>query len=203
MPDQETNLTNLELMHVALHANQKGRTGDAIEALKQILARDADDAKAIYMLGALHAEIGMTDQAVTEMARAVELDPELVTAHFQLGLLHYMGSRYEDAAKAWQALDESTELKCLYLFKSGLLALVDGQYEDGIKLIESGIESNEFNEALNNDMRGIVEGVRSRMNDLNVSGAKNEQEAAVMTAKNAVRTPDLSAYQSKDADQDD
>jgi tetratricopeptide (TPR) repeat protein len=192
----------VELLHVALHANQQGRTQDAIEALKKILERDADDAKAIYMLGALHAEIGMTDQAVTEMARAVELDPSLVTAHFQLGLLHYMASRYEDAANAWEPLDESTELQCLYLFKSGMLKLVDGQYEDGINLIESGIASNQFNEPLNNDMRGIVDGVRARMSQLNVSGAKDEQEAAVMAAKSAVPTRDLSAYQSKDEDQE-
>ena len=203
MPDQETNLTNLELLHVALHANQQGRTQDAIEALKQILERDADDAKAIYMLGALHAEIGMTDQAVTEMARAVELDPSLVTAHFQLGLLHYMATRYEDAASAWEPLDESTDLQCLYLFKSGMLKLVDGQYEDGINLIESGIASNQFNAALNNDMRGIVDRVRGRMSDLDVSGAKDEEEAAVMVANKAVRAPDLSAYQSKDEDQKD
>jgi tetratricopeptide (TPR) repeat protein len=198
--DQETNLTNVELMHVALHANQQGRTRDAIESLKQILERDADDAKAIYMLAALHAEIGMTDQAVTEMTRAVELDPTLITAHFQLGLLHYLAARYEEAAIAWQALDETIELKCLYLFKSGLLALVEGQYEDGIQLVESGIENNQFNEALNNDMRRIVDGVRGRLSDLNVADAKNEQEAAVMVAKNAVRPSDLSAYQQKDSD---
>jgi len=198
--DQETNLTNEELMHVALHANQQGRTRDAIESLKQILERDADDAKAVYMLSALHAEIGMTDQAVVEMTRAVELDPTLITAHFQLGLLHYMAARYEDAANAWQPLDETIDLKCLHLFKSGLLALVEGEYEDGIRLVESGIENNQFNEALNNDMRRIVDGVRGRLADLNASGAKNEKEAAVMAAKGAVRPSDLSAYQSKDSD---
>ena len=90
-------LSNEELMHVALHANARGQPQQTIEALKTILARDADHAKALYLLGAVHAEIGMYDDAVREMTRAVELEPDLLTAHFQLGLLHYTSERYEQA----------------------------------------------------------------------------------------------------------
>ena len=195
MASDESNLSNEELMHVALHANSAGRTQETMEALKLILSRDADNAKALYMLGAVHAEIGMMDDAVAEMARAVELEPELVTAHFQLGLLHFMQERYEEAARAWAPLDASPPDDAFYLFKTGLLLLAAGEYASSIETLESGIARNEFNEALNDDIRGIVDRIRGQMRNLGISEAENEQEAAQTLATRAVRTSGLSVYQ--------
>jgi tetratricopeptide (TPR) repeat protein len=201
--DRDASLTNQELMHVALHAEREGRTQEMMEALKQILSRDADDAKALYMLGAVHAQIGMTEEAVSEMTRAVELEPELITAHFQLGLLHFMAERYEEAAQAWQPLDASPEDDPLYLFKTGLLSLAGGEYEASIKTIETGIANNRFNEALNDDMRGFVDRIHKQMLDLGIPDAKDERDAALTLARRAARMSGLSVYQRDDSYSDD
>lgn len=203
MADRDTSLTNQELMHVAMHADREGRTQETMEALKQILSRDADDAKALYMLGAVHAQIGMPEEAVSEMTRAVELEPELITAHFQLGLLHFMAERYEEAAQAWQPLDALPEDNPLYLFKTGLLSLVGGEFEASIKAIETGIANNRVSAALNDDMRGIIDGIHKQMLDLGVPDTKDERDAEQPLARRAARMSGLSAYQRDDSYSDD
>ncbi|MEW8228417.1 MAG: tetratricopeptide repeat protein, partial [Candidatus Thiodiazotropha endolucinida] len=85
MRNESTKLDSDELMHLAMHAENHEQ---AIDYLKRVLEISEDNGKAYYLLGAIHAEIGMYDRATEEMTRAVELEPDLPTAHFQLGLLH-------------------------------------------------------------------------------------------------------------------
>ena len=145
-----------ELIHLALHAMGNDLHDKAIVYLKKLLDADPENGKAHYLLGAIHAEIGMYDLAVDEMSLALDHEPELDTARFQLGLLHVTSGRVEDAEKVWRGLDELGDKNPLYLFKEGMISLVNDDFDQCIDCLQRGISLNELNEDLNVDMRQIV-----------------------------------------------
>lgn len=151
-----------ELLQLALRATDENRHEDAIAYLRRALALKPDDGKLHYMLAAEHAQIGLYDRAAQEMAKAVELDPSLVTAHFQLGLLYITSGRVADAEAAWRALDKLGKDHFLHLFKTGMLHLARDEFTQSADCLERGIKANNFNEALNNDMRRVLGDVQER-----------------------------------------
>lgn len=161
--DRSTALNADELMHLALHATQHDTPDKAIAHLKRLLEIQPENGKAHYLLGALHAEIGMHDQAAGEMAHALELEPNLPTARFQLGLLHLTSGKVAEAEAVWKGLDILGEKDPLFLFKEGMLHLVRDDFESCVKALRAGIELNTLNEDLNNDMRRVVQDAEHAM----------------------------------------
>jgi tetratricopeptide (TPR) repeat protein len=156
MTDQATELSAGELMHLALYATEQNTPEKAIVHLKKLLNMEPDHAKARYLLGALHAQIGLHAKAAEEMAQALVLEPDLHTARFQLGLLHITAGRTAEAEQVWEGLNTLGDRDPLYLFKKGMLHLVRDEFEQCIKLLKAGIEVNTFNEDLNSDMRRVI-----------------------------------------------
>jgi Flp pilus assembly protein TadD len=196
-------LDDQELLHLALRASTENRHEDAITHLKQAIELAPNNAKAHYMLGAEHAEIGLYDRAAEEMAHAVKLDPSLVTAHFQLGLLHITSGRVSDAETAWQALDKLGDGNPLYLFKKGMLHLARDEFDDATAALQKGVSLNKSNEALNRDMLGILKEIESRQP---AAGAKAAAPTAPAAAAAPAKKPGshvlLSAYKQNRGDTD-
>lgn len=176
MSEQKTILDTDELLHLALHATNNNQPEKGIAYLKKCVEIDPKHSKAYYLLGALHAEIGMYDRAIDEMSKAVELEPELHTAHFQLGLLYITSGNVEAAEKAWQPLDELGEENALFLFKRGMLHLASDEFEACIADINKGMPLNNFNPNLNNDMQRILVSAEEALNHnkQNAAAAKSE-----------------------------
>jgi len=160
MIDNATQLDAEELLHFAIRASQNKQNEKAILYLKHALTQDPDNARLHYFLGAQHAEIGMYDRAVEEMAKAVDIDPGLETAHFQLGLLHATSARIAEAEQAWKPLDQLGEEHPLYLFKTGLLHLTRNEFDQATTLLTRGIELNQANPDLNRDMLRILNDIQ-------------------------------------------
>jgi tetratricopeptide (TPR) repeat protein len=146
-----------ELMHLALRATEKDEPEQAITYLKRLLDAVPDNANANYLLGALHAQIGMYDRAAAEISRAVELDPGLYAAHFQLGLLHLTSGRVNEAIAAWKALDALGDEHPFYLFKTGLIHLAQDEFEESVAYLKRGLAANTINPSLNNDMQKVLQ----------------------------------------------
>ncbi len=208
MPHNDaTALDAEELLHLALREAGNDDNDKAIAHLKRAVDLAPESAKAWYLLGALHAEIGLYDRAVEEMQKAIDLDPELPTASFQLGLLHVTAGRVDDAERAWAALDRLGDDEPLLLFKRGMLALVRDQYQACIDDLSRGIELNSFNPDLNNDMQRILDSARELLGS--AAPAANDAEAGV---DDGARDEDgtapgrqslLDAYRRSDFDADD
>jgi len=145
-----------ELMHLALREAGQNHTDKAIAHLKQLLDAEPQNGRAWYLIGALHAEIGLYDRAVEEMHKAVELDSDLPAASFQLGLLYMTSGRADEADSAWQALDRLGEDSSFYLFKRGLLHLAANEYQACIDDLKRGMAMNADNPNLNIDMQRIA-----------------------------------------------
>ncbi len=157
MANQQLNLQVDELMHLALRAVRETRDDVAIDYLKQVIARDPSNGLAYYLLGAVHAGLGMHDRAAEEIRTAIDLDPDIPpTAHFQLGLLEVTRGHLAEAEAVWRALDGRGEDDFLFLFKRGMLHLIENDFAACIRDLQRGIELNEFDEKLNLDMRKML-----------------------------------------------
>jgi tetratricopeptide (TPR) repeat protein len=149
----ESALDAEELMHLALRAMENDESEAAITYLKRALVLAPNDGRLHFLLGAVHAEIGLDERAIAELSRAAQLAPELHTAHFQLGTLLLKRGEVERAAQAWRPLDVLDRNHPLYLFKSALTRLAEGDYSHCIADLKQGIARNDENEALNAEMR--------------------------------------------------
>jgi tetratricopeptide (TPR) repeat protein len=152
-----------ELLQLALQASKENRNEQSITYLKRALDLKPREGRLHYMLAAEHAQMGLYDRAAEEMAKAVELDPSLVTAYFQLGLLHLTSGRVAQAESAWRPLDQLGPDHFLHLFKTGMLHLARDEFKECKSCLERGIKANNFNEALNVDMRRVLQDVQERL----------------------------------------
>jgi Flp pilus assembly protein TadD len=152
----ESALDAEELMHLAMRAMDAEKSEDAITYLKRAIAIAPSDGRLHFLLGSLHAEIGLDERAIAELGRAVQLAPELHTAHFQLGTLLLKRGEVARANEAWRPLDMLDRSHPLYLFKSALSRLGDGDYAGCIAELKQGISRNDENEFLNLEMREVL-----------------------------------------------
>lgn len=160
------NLTQDELLHLAVEATRRGEHGASISYLKEGVSRFPDDAKLAYVLGAEFAQIGIYDKAEYEMQRAISIDPELYTASFQLGLLQMTLGKVQDAKLSWKNIDNLAADHSLWLFKTGLEQLAGEHYLEARKSLEQGIKNNDFSPELNRDMDTILSSMPTDGNNL-------------------------------------
>lgn len=153
----EPGLDAEELMHLALKAMAQDRDDDAILFLKHALQLSPEEGRLHYLLGAVHAQLGMGERAIREIERALSYDPTLGTARFQLGLLYMSNDQEALARKAWMPLDELDADNALRLFKEGMTRFMDEDYAGAVGLLQRGIELNEEVESLNDNMRQVLE----------------------------------------------
>lgn len=156
MNQTNINLTQEELLHLAIEAARRGDHGSAISYLKDGTTRFPEDAKLAYLLGAEYAQISLYDTAEAEMERALKLDPELHTASFQLGLLQLSQAKLGAAKTTWQRLDKLPTDNALQLFRFGLQALAEDQFNQARELLQQGIAANTFSPDLNRDMQNVL-----------------------------------------------
>lgn len=196
MMDQSTELTTDELMHLALHAVGQKSHDKAISFLKRLLSIEPENGKAHYLMGAVHAEIGMHAQAAEEMTHALDLEPDLHTARFQLGLLNLTSGKVDEAEQVWTELDILGDQDPLYLFKKGMLHLVKDEFGPCIKLLKAGIEVNTLNEDLNNDMRRVIMDAEKAMARQSTVDTEDVDNPATADGRHIL----LSVYENKDGD---
>ena len=156
MSTSESALDAEELMHLALRAMDADNNEEAITYLKRALVLAPNEGRLHFLLGAVHAEIGLDERAIAELTRAAQLAPELHTAHFQLGTLLLKHGEVDRAMEAWRPLDVLDRNHPLYLFKSALTRLAEGDYAQCIAELKQGIARNDENEFLNVEMREVL-----------------------------------------------
>jgi tetratricopeptide (TPR) repeat protein len=145
------------LVRSALAASARADSEAAVGLLERAIERDGSAAVPRYLLAAEYARIGLIDRAIDETRRALERDPDFQDARFQLGMLHLTSGRIAEAASAWAPLEAQDAPQPLRLFAQGLLHMAQGRYAEARSLLAAGIAGNDANEALNANMRGVIE----------------------------------------------
>lgn len=144
------------LARQAVEAYAQGRIEDAIGAAKRMLERSPEEASAHFLLGALHAEIGLIPRAIEEIGRAVALAPDLDAARFQLGLLELHREAADRAREIWAPLMQRDEDDAYAWFARGLIELSEGRPPQCIAALRRGLERNDFDAALSDQMARVL-----------------------------------------------
>lgn len=155
-----------ELLHLALLASKTGQHENTVLLLKRLLVEEPQNARALYLLGAEHAQIGLYDRAKEEIGKAVALDPGMHAARFQLGLLYISSGQVASGLDALAPLCLAPDNEPFYSFARGLEFLVNDQFSECREALELGISANKSNDALNDDMRKILEAIKDKTNPL-------------------------------------
>lgn len=148
-------LTAQELFQLGLHATQHADPYTAISYLSQSVELEPLNPKVTYLLGAVYAQVGLYDRARDLLHKAIELNPTEYTGIYQLGLLYLTSGNVGRARVIWQQLDPLSQESYLYIFKEAMLALVEDDFARCMMLINQGIDLNQQNESLNEDMRKV------------------------------------------------
>lgn len=145
-----------EYLHLAMHASQEDNHHAALGYLKEALQLEPDNARALYFLGAEHAQLGLFERALGEMLQAVQRDPNLDIAWFQAGLLGLQLQRPDQARAAFAELCRRGTDRGVRCFAQGYLDLLNEQPATAAENFEQGLQSC-HNAALAADMRRVLD----------------------------------------------
>lgn len=162
MSDTLQALSQGELLALALEASRRLDTGHAVAYLKEACSRMDAQPQALFMLGSEYAQLGLMDEAKAHMARAVQAAPDYAIARFQLGMLHVTSGEVGPARAAWEglaALPDDHPQRYLAAFHRGMLHLVADEFDAAIAALQQGLAQNQENEALNGDMRKVIDAI--------------------------------------------
>jgi len=127
----------------------------------ELLGRAADDHPAdprpLLLLAAEYMHLEKVDNAEAAYILALQRAPGYAIARFQLGLLQFTSARPAAAFATWAPLEGLPDGDPLLLFKRGLEALGQDRFQDARRWLLAGIGANTVNEALNRDMRMVIE----------------------------------------------
>ena len=129
---------------------------ELLDRLVALADAHPEDARPLLLLAAEFVQRGDADRAEALYLAALQRAPQLAIARFQLGLLQFTAGRPAVAATTWAALDALPQGDSMRLFKQGLEHL--GRNEVGLarQTIQRGIEANQANAPLNDDMRRLI-----------------------------------------------
>jgi tetratricopeptide (TPR) repeat protein len=177
-------LTANALFSNALKEIRSAHHIEALAILDKLLEIAPEDPRAFFLRGAEQAELGRFDEAISDLRRATNLNPQLWTAHFELGLIFYLGGNYPNAAEAWFPLTALPPLNSFRLFVNGLMLFAQNKRAEAIQCVELGIQSNSENPALSQNMQKILSILEVPVS--NVSASDDQQSKLSADAKHVL-----------------
>jgi tetratricopeptide (TPR) repeat protein len=124
--------------------------------LESAVRAESANAQLRHLLAAEYAQVGMYERAAVEFREVLALNPAAHVARLQLGLLELTSGKPSEAINTWRPLEALPEGTALKLFKRGLEALIRDDFAACSRLLQQGIQANESNPPLNQDMRRIL-----------------------------------------------
>lgn len=163
-----TMLDSEEYLHLAIHATQQGLHHFAMEYLYKALVQEPENAAAIFLLAAEHAELGLYDRAIEGMKKCISLNPEIEMAHYQLALLYIQKNEQECAFPLWLHLAENANDESIKLFSRGI-TIVEKSKDSALEYIDQAIEISSNNQFLQKSMRSIRENIMNVQSQIDSS----------------------------------
>lgn len=171
-------LDSEEYFHLAVHAAQNGLHHSAMEYLYKCLEEQPENANAIFLLAAEHAELGLYKRAIEGMRKSIELDDKLEMAYYQLALLYLQEGDAANAYSLWQYLSAHGIDPVLREFAKGML-LSETDPEKALGYLDKARAMPQLNNFLEKSMNEIADSLRfvvasPRSADALVDGAAHE-----------------------------
>lgn len=119
LPDSPKTLTNLiDLLRL------ENKKQDALDLIGEILKKDKENLKALYLLGNFHFEEGHTKEAVEIFSKIVAIRPKEVEALVKLGRIHLQGDDLDKAYELFSPLADTLLRKQKEDKAIGLMGLI-------------------------------------------------------------------------------
>lgn len=189
---------NQERLHLAYRALEQNDYERSLEHLKILVDVEPENGLAWFLMGSIHAGIGMLDRAKQEMELAVQTGDNVPKdARFLLGLLRLTSGDPDGALEAWLPLENLEEDNYLLVFIKGLKYLIEDKFERSIEYLERGKVLNVQNPALNKDMDKFIVRIREHMET-----GSNAPKSPLDTQINTTQASHilLSAYENQNQD---
>lgn len=151
-------LDSEEYFHLAINATQNNQHHAALEYLHKCLDLSPDNAQAIFLLAAEHAELGLYNKAIEGMEKCLSIDPNIEMAYYQLALLYIQQGNNPKSVKLWEHLSKNSHDQTLLFFAQGMLIL-DSNKPLAIDLIRKASEQENHNKALQKSVENILTGL--------------------------------------------
>lgn len=135
---------------------------NAQTTLKSGLAEFPNSAQLHFLLGAVYAQLKQYEDAIYTYKQAIHFDSTLYIAHFQLGLLLATLEKPLDAKNVLLPLKGMTD-NYLGTFAQAVIAILDDHIDEALQLIQLGINTNQENINLNQDMFALAERLMASM----------------------------------------
>lgn len=145
-----------EYLHLALHASSVGDRHACMSYLKEVLKQQPQNAVALYLLAAQHAELGLIERAIAGMQAALVVDPGLQTARFQLGLLLMDRHRAHEALEHFRVLGGSSN-PALRRYAPAMASLVNGDATAAREQLAQGLAEDSGHGALSALMQRVLD----------------------------------------------
>ena len=135
-----------DYINTAIYWNQlgvaygdSGMYKEAIEAYKQAIKIDPDDAEAHFNLGVTYGDSGMYKEAIEAYKQAIRIDPNLAEAHLGLGLTYNNSGMYKEAIEAYkQAIRIDPDFAWAHS-NLGVTYYESGKYKEAIEAFKQAI----------------------------------------------------------------
>ncbi|HEY7641329.1 MAG TPA: hypothetical protein VH814_16490 [Steroidobacteraceae bacterium] len=146
-----------EYFHLALHASAAGDHHACMTYIEEVLQREPRNARAIYLLAVQHAELGLTQRAITGIKSALAIDPDLEIARFQLGLLLMFDKNEPAEAKNYLERLCSSENRALRAYSEAMIAIAENQPVRARQKLAIGLSESSPDSPLSGLMRRLFE----------------------------------------------
>jgi tetratricopeptide (TPR) repeat protein len=146
-----------EYFHLALHASATGDHHTCMNYIEEVLQREPQNARAIYLLAVQHAELGLTQRAITGIKAALSIDPDLEIARFQLGLLLMFDNNEPREAKNYLERLANSENRALRAYAQAMIAIADNELVLARHKLAIGLSESSPDSPLSTLMRRLFE----------------------------------------------
>lgn len=166
-------LDSEEYFHLALHATQQGLHHSAMEYLYKCLEQEPENANAIFLLAAEHAELGLYKRAIEGMKKSIELDDKLDMAYYQLALLYLQQGNEAECYPLWQHLSSQSPDAAIREFSLGMLAF-ESTPDNALIHFDKALVIPQQNDFLQKSMSKIIDNLRAVSVTLAKSNTAND-----------------------------
>jgi len=158
-----------EYFHLALHASGSGDHHACMTYIEEVLQREPQHARAIYLLAVQHAELGLTQRAIAGIKAALAIEPDLEIARFQLGLLLMFDKSEPQEAKTYLERLGSSQNLTLRAYSQAMIAIADNDPALARQKLAIGLSESSPESPLSTLMRRLFDRMSTNMALPNVS----------------------------------
>lgn len=133
--------------------------GDDLQSvghIDQLLNKYPNDYRLHFMRGSLLIELKRPIEAHEALSKAVDIEPQFLIARYQLGFFELTSGAVSSALSTWGPLLSLPADNYLRKFVEGLTHLIRDEFDEAINVMRQGINLNQENEPLNNDISLLI-----------------------------------------------